>query len=492
MTRQVADLDKGQLAGAAVGPCQRLPLRAWGPCSASTKRSMGADALSARIGLGGGCQDGLSTSAYRNGGAKRSRDICDSPREDRTMTSSSCKRSPNCIEAKLYSLLQKLPQPARREWLTERFSEEQRLALERWILAQRTSRQQAATHELPQRIHALKAKQHINAVSKGAAARTSRCLLSPRHAPPRSGIRGIESISRKGRLLYRAGACAGPFRISTNYSSDLSSIHRLLPVIQRIAERVRVACRMRKAAVALDDGLALSQGQCATMYPSADAVEAPAFELRGVSRFEVHGAKPPLGHIAILPAAPCDTAATAPAASGSPAEAMDPPAATAAVEALFRAALIQEPEAAGLKGESASLPLRFFAVVGATRLQGRSAPLKTPCLPAKGDALERGLAAWRRLDAASARLRRGPRCPRAAGPEQLRAGWEQLRRAYLDAWTGASGSCSPRALERVRRVEAAKCTRARQLTAKFPALHGEHSRGSSVDRRIRQLLSRWP
>lgn len=123
----------------------------------------------------------------------------------------SCSRSKRCMEAKLYALLRKLAPGERRSLLIRCFTEQQRLALERWILA----------HRGAQGVHISKAN-----------------VVHPRS---RTGIGGIESHLRNGRWLYRASATAGPFRMTTGYLKELSDALRHRLVLSRIGSRVATA-----------------------------------------------------------------------------------------------------------------------------------------------------------------------------------------------------------------------------------------------------------
>lgn len=120
----------------------------------------------------------------------------------------------------------------------------------------------------------------------------------------------------------------------------------------------------------------------------------------------------------------------------------------ALVEA-FREALEEEPRAAALD-LSGSFRLRFFSVVSMGGLVGA---LRTPLLPVTGEGLDRGLAAWRRLDAARDFLR-GPPLAFHSEVGHRREAWRRLRRAYTEAWA-ASGACAARQHRRLERLDRA-------------------------------------
>eukprot|EP00931_Biecheleriopsis_adriatica_P062151 TRINITY_DN37427_c0_g1_i1.p1 TRINITY_DN37427_c0_g1~~TRINITY_DN37427_c0_g1_i1.p1 ORF type:complete len:414 (+),score=57.95 TRINITY_DN37427_c0_g1_i1:262-1503(+) len=126
-----------------------------------------------------------------------------------------------CVEAALYRQL-KLRSPAqRRELLSRHFSQAQRLALERWILAQQCSANAPRIHS-----------RGVNEKCLEASARKrNKC------GPPKPGIcrrrphRGVQ-----GRSLYSAHVAVGPLRVFTRAVPDMAtavSFGKVLLAIKR-------------------------------------------------------------------------------------------------------------------------------------------------------------------------------------------------------------------------------------------------------------------
>jgi len=145
----------------------------------------------------------------------------------------------HCVEARLYRLLRRVAPTVRRGLLLRKFTESQRLALERWILTWRPS-------------SAAESKAKSNgSLRPFAGPEGTRSRAKVRKVLAKSGVRGIESHFRGGRLLYRASATAGPFRLQTGYVADLSDARRLLEVVLSISARVGGAA---SSASSGDDG----------------------------------------------------------------------------------------------------------------------------------------------------------------------------------------------------------------------------------------------
>jgi len=123
--------------------------------------------------------------------------------------------TPRCTLGRLYRLLKLVTPEARRMLLKQRFSQAQRLALERWILEHR-----AAYHDEP----CEPASQH------------------PKRRPlPSSGCAGVYSRRSGTRLLYAAAGIVGPFRLSTRFVADLGTAIGFRQVISTFSRRV-LAC----------------------------------------------------------------------------------------------------------------------------------------------------------------------------------------------------------------------------------------------------------
>lgn len=142
---------------------------------------------------------------------------------NKALVSRSC-----CVEARIYRLLRRQPPQARRALLTRHFTEEQRRALEFWILRQ--------------------PRGPGNTCGQAAAAGGQRCNGSDSrlcsHKEPR-GIKrekaesyGIQHHARGRKKLYRACVTAGPLRICTGYCDSLAETKRHLAVLLRIRARV--------------------------------------------------------------------------------------------------------------------------------------------------------------------------------------------------------------------------------------------------------------
>ncbi|CAJ1366457.1 unnamed protein product [Effrenium voratum] len=111
--------------------------------------------------------------------------------------------------ARLWRLLRSCCAAQRRQLLLQ-FSEAQRKALEQWILAHPEVRGK------------------LRRSGKPSAVRRSGFV----HPRSRSGVHGIETFSRQGKLLYRASAKLGPFRIMTGYCKDLLLAKQHLQALQ--------------------------------------------------------------------------------------------------------------------------------------------------------------------------------------------------------------------------------------------------------------------
>lgn len=151
-----------------------------------------------------------------------------------------------CIEARLWKLLRQVP-PARRKHLLQELSESQRQALERWMLA------------------------HPQALQRGRRRKSSRRsgFVHPRS---RSGIHGIESHLRQGRLCFRASVKLGPFRILTGYCKDLSRARQRL-------QALRDLCQSRQVAIC-QDALGWDNKVLAQLRKVAEAASRMDLDLR--------------------------------------------------------------------------------------------------------------------------------------------------------------------------------------------------------------------
>ena len=115
------------------------------------------------------------------------------------------------VARRLWRLLQRSSRNERLK-LLRHFSESQRGALERWILSHPKGTKAAAA-------------------SKKRSKRPRSGYVHPRSL---SGVHGIESHSRQGKLQYRAVVKLGPFRIMTGYCKDLLLAKQQLQVLRNI------------------------------------------------------------------------------------------------------------------------------------------------------------------------------------------------------------------------------------------------------------------
>mmetsp|Transcript_93323 Transcript_93323/g.165942 ORF Transcript_93323/g.165942 Transcript_93323/m.165942 type:complete len:502 (+) Transcript_93323:71-1576(+) len=140
-----------------------------------------------------------------------------------------------CLEAELYSWLQRLDPKSRRVIIARRFTEEQRLALERWILkrkvsdAGRVGRLRAAKMRFTGTVK-LGKRDAIRVTGLTGSAQWKRL--------PRSGSRGVHACTKGGRLRYCASASVGPFLVTTRYLPDLSQALRFRDVLGRMQSKM--------------------------------------------------------------------------------------------------------------------------------------------------------------------------------------------------------------------------------------------------------------
>lgn len=116
--------------------------------------------------------------------------------------------------------MQRLPSRMRHSMLTERFSEAQRLALERWIIAR-------------------KAQNLPPSERRRRSPRAARARTTKGRQPGRSGVSGLHLHRRKvGKSFYRASVVVGPFRLSTGFTTKLEKARNFLEVLLRIRSKV--------------------------------------------------------------------------------------------------------------------------------------------------------------------------------------------------------------------------------------------------------------
>lgn len=144
------------------------------------------------------------------------------PRKRPRMLPKTREKRMQCPEAQLYRLLRRL-RPERRRHLAERFSQAQRLALERWILDGGLACQSGGGARSPTPL--------------GRATEGSKALRRGRRGPGR----GVHCRVHGGRQLYRAAATVGPFHVASRYDADLTTAERFRDVLHGVARRVAEA-----------------------------------------------------------------------------------------------------------------------------------------------------------------------------------------------------------------------------------------------------------
>lgn len=172
-----------------------------------------------------------------------------------------------CVEASIYRRLKLLPAKARHEWLMRHFTQEQRLALERWILSQ-----QLLTKQTWQFMPQARAS-HAKSVKRGERSshfptshwetRMNLHLEKPTHAVPESFKAEYSSSTgfKPARIWFRAAcrtaretdvrACftaqgsAGPFRLFTRFVSNHEAALVFQNVLWRIQHKVSVALQQK-------------------------------------------------------------------------------------------------------------------------------------------------------------------------------------------------------------------------------------------------------
>lgn len=142
-------------------------------------------------------------------------DSADTAREEAPALGRKLRRGSRRVPQALWRLLERCSRGERQK-LLRHFSESQRRALERWILSHPKGRD---------------AKKHSSSCEK---------RRRPGRPSPRSlsGVPGIESHLRQGKLRYRAVVRFGPFRIMTGYCEDLLLAKQRLQVLREICGEV--------------------------------------------------------------------------------------------------------------------------------------------------------------------------------------------------------------------------------------------------------------
>eukprot|EP00928_Gymnodinium_smaydae_P087139 TRINITY_DN7146_c1_g1_i1.p1 TRINITY_DN7146_c1_g1~~TRINITY_DN7146_c1_g1_i1.p1 ORF type:complete len:543 (+),score=68.03 TRINITY_DN7146_c1_g1_i1:279-1907(+) len=179
------------------------------------------------------------------------------PRADAGRVRSRAGRAPasRCPEARLYRLLRRLGPEARREVLSRKLSETQRLALERWILSELPA-------AMPHRLSS--GRRPIALAVAEAASAAHRCCdgkvtLQPTPSrtcprPPRSGARGVHIRVKSGRVSYCVSALAGPFMLSTGYFADFAFVLGLREMVEDLRARLVAIENVRSSGASVGSG----------------------------------------------------------------------------------------------------------------------------------------------------------------------------------------------------------------------------------------------
>lgn len=310
-------------------------------------------------------------------------------------------------QARLYKFLMRLSPEERRAALAGCFSQQQRLALEKWILQERSKaaapaagRAGAASSRAKRRRHLRNGgppsvgagglrggevraavgaeKARLGGCCSGSPVaslrrrcchrRRSRTVALSDSTLPLSGCRSVHKKLKNRRVSYCASVSAGPFKLDTSYFEDLVLVLRFREVLKDI--RAQVSC------------------------------------------------------------------------AGSDKD---------RAEQLLREQIAELPQRSGLRPED--MGLRFSVCLAAGFWVGRS--LRSPQF-AVATELDTGLEAWRRLEAARSAVYRGPGNRRTIlvlhSLGELQAAWAVLRDVYIDIWVSA-GTQRSRVVARLRSLE---------------------------------------
>lgn len=359
-----------------------------------------------------------------------------------------------CVEAQLFALLRQLASSRRRELLAGHFTEQQRLALERWILEQQKAKPAGPKKAAPSRpkvdacsLTGSRRQEACGAVADAralpvpapslamAACADEEAGAAVARASSKTGVYGIQCLTKAaGRVVYRAKLIAGPFNLFSSYRRELEEARLDLELLMRIRRRIG-----RVQSVCQED-----------------------FD------FEV-------------------------------------------VEARFRWALEAEQQAKGGRGPGAP-ELRFFCTIPARQWVGKM--LRTPAFLAAAQ-LDAGLCAWRQLVQARRAALDGPMqghdVEKAWGPlrDAFSSAWSGSRRhalqlpsrlQKLEAWRRARRAAVAPAPRQVRPAGTDAGRRAAGLRRKVrqrpqPKAHLKGFVGglepAALERRIGSLLVRW-
>eukprot|EP00929_Paragymnodinium_shiwhaense_P121758 TRINITY_DN9411_c3_g1_i1.p1 TRINITY_DN9411_c3_g1~~TRINITY_DN9411_c3_g1_i1.p1 ORF type:complete len:564 (+),score=89.39 TRINITY_DN9411_c3_g1_i1:82-1773(+) len=136
------------------------------------------------------------------------------------------KASLPCMEAALYNILSKMPAPMRRSTLRQRFSESQRRQLEAWLIRRQ------------HRDNGDSIKKTTGMLLTSSAPEASTSESRDDEASGRSGIVGVQSRKKCGKLSYCASIVAGPLTLCTKYHHDLATVQRYQLSLQAIQRRI--------------------------------------------------------------------------------------------------------------------------------------------------------------------------------------------------------------------------------------------------------------
>lgn len=151
------------------------------------------------------------------------------------------------ISAQIYRLLQRLSPEVRRTLLIKRFSQAQRLSLERWILSSRAAIASKLPLQQEKLVPAIAAKMmpHIADLGVGVAkASDSEAMAAEswRHPWSIAGVRGIQSHRHKGRLSYCTSVSVGPFSLHSRKTADFKEVLSFRRLLLSIQSRIIDSC----------------------------------------------------------------------------------------------------------------------------------------------------------------------------------------------------------------------------------------------------------
>lgn len=185
-----------------------------------------------------------------------------------------CRVRPRCPEALLYRLLKRVPPEARLAALSRCFSQQQRLALERWILTQRSLPPNLRAEQprfvwqarVGSAVALPRGKRHVN-MKVGAAPPMLQKNWSSKFCPSSSVPVGIHKRVTAGSVSYSVTETAGPFSLFARSAGSLSEAVGRQRVLSYLQQRY-----LKAAAAGADTGLSLDASEQAFCQALADVL----------------------------------------------------------------------------------------------------------------------------------------------------------------------------------------------------------------------------